>query len=161
MKKNLKNTYKEIDDFFASPPTSNQKAWDIINDFYHMILTFMDKNKISRADLAKRLGKSRAAISQMFNKTPNLTVKKMVEISEAIGLNIEINSKEIIIDKGKQEEKKEYRIVFIQVKEYENYSDEYELDKEGIYTPYIKSLMSVAKYYPQGKFVKQGIGNYN
>lgn len=161
MKQNLKNSYKEIDDFFVSPPTTNQKAWDIINDFYHMILTFMDKNKISRADLAKRLGKSRAAISQMFNKTPNLTVKKMVEISEAIGMDIEITSKEIQIEKRKPEEIKIYRFVFIPVKDDENYYNEYASGKRGIYLSYKKSVMEVAKYYSQGEYVKQGIVNYN
>ena len=69
MKENSKSSYKEINDFFAEPKTSNQKAWDLINDFYHMALSYMEKNNISKSDLAKKLGKSRSAITQMFNKT--------------------------------------------------------------------------------------------
>ena len=84
--------YKDVEDFFASPPSANEKAWGIIHDFYHMILTHMEEQGISKSDLAKRLGKSRSAITQMFNKTPNITLKKMVEIADAIGVDIRISS---------------------------------------------------------------------
>ena len=30
---------KKVEDFFAQPPTAQQRAWGIINDFYHMVLT--------------------------------------------------------------------------------------------------------------------------
>ncbi|HEY0090387.1 MAG TPA: helix-turn-helix transcriptional regulator [Candidatus Lokiarchaeia archaeon] len=160
MNQNLKDTCKEIDDFFASPPTSNQKAWDIINDFYHMILTFMDKNEISRAELAKRLGKSRAAISQMFNKTPNLTIKKMVEITEAIGLDINISSPQI----GKQlKEKVGYRVVLIPIS-YQEYDYRYKvaIGQKGNY-PLNQRWMEIAKKDDlMNKFSTEEIGSsYN
>jgi transcriptional regulator with XRE-family HTH domain len=50
----------------------------------------MKERNLKKADLAKRLGKSRAAITQMFNKTPNISVRKMVEIADAVGLEFEI-----------------------------------------------------------------------
>jgi transcriptional regulator with XRE-family HTH domain len=90
MKKNFKDISKEIDDFFQAEPSSNQKAWGIINDFYHQILTHMEENDITKADLARKLNKSRSAISQMFNKTPNISVIKMVEIADAVGLDFNI-----------------------------------------------------------------------
>jgi len=95
MKENSKNSYKEINDFFAEPKTSNQKAWDLINDFYHMVLSYMEKNNISKSDLANKLGKSRSAITQMFNKTPNISIRRIVEISDAIGMDIWLASNEI------------------------------------------------------------------
>lgn len=89
MKKNLKdNSFKELYDFFAKEPTLNQKAWGIIHDFYHLVLTRMKKNGITKADLARQLNKSRAAISQMFNKNPNVSIRKIVEIADAVGLEI-------------------------------------------------------------------------
>ncbi|MBN2060566.1 MAG: helix-turn-helix transcriptional regulator [Deltaproteobacteria bacterium] len=91
MRKNSKNSFQEIENFFAEPSTINQKAWGIIHNFYHEILTSMEKNKLNKAGLAKKLDKSRSAISQMFNKTPNITIKKMVEISDILGLDIKIN----------------------------------------------------------------------
>ena len=92
MKENLKNLYNDIDEFFSLPQSSSQKAWGLIHDLYHQILLFMEENDISKADLAKRLGKSRAAISQMFNKTPNITILRMVEIADAIGVDVKIKT---------------------------------------------------------------------
>ena len=80
MKKNLRNSVKDVQKLFISPPDAEEKAWGLIYDFYHLILTYMDSENITRAELAKRLNISRAAVSHMFNKTPNVTIKKMVGI---------------------------------------------------------------------------------
>jgi transcriptional regulator with XRE-family HTH domain len=95
MKKNSENIYPEVEEFFKESPTANQKAWGLINHFYHLILTYMEMNDIKQADLAKKLGKSRSAVSQIFKHTPNITIKKMVEIADAVGINIVIESPEI------------------------------------------------------------------
>lgn len=95
MKKNLK---KEINDFFSRKPDAEQKAWGIINMFYHMVLTKMEKENMSRADLAKKLNVSRASVSQMFNKTPNLSIKKMVEIAESVNLELSITEKVMAVE---------------------------------------------------------------
>lgn len=95
MKGPSRSILEEIDDFFESAPTANQKAWGLIHEFYHLVLTYMEKKKISKSDLAQRLGKSRSAITQMFNKTPNISIKKMVEIADAIGIEISIYSKQV------------------------------------------------------------------
>ncbi len=93
MSKSLKdNSFKEFYDFFAEEPDIDEKAWGIIHDFYHLILTTMENNGITKADLARRLNKSRAAISRMFNKNPNVSVKKMVEIADAVDLDISLVS---------------------------------------------------------------------
>lgn len=95
MKKNSKSITNpkidEFDDFFSSEPDANEKAWGLIHDFYHEILTYMEKNDISRSDLSKKLNRSRSAISQMFNKTPNVSLKKMVEIADALDHNLKIS----------------------------------------------------------------------
>jgi len=69
MKKNSKSSFQEFEKFFGSPPTTNQKAWGIIHDFYNLALTYMKKKEpkeITKADLARKLGKSRSAITQIF-----------------------------------------------------------------------------------------------
>jgi len=111
MKKSSKNIYKEIDNFFSTSPTSNQKAWGIINEFYHLLLSYMEENNISKAELARKLGKSRSAISQMFNKTPNITLKKMVEISDAVGLEFSLIPNKSL----KQKIDKETRTIHIHI----------------------------------------------
>jgi transcriptional regulator with XRE-family HTH domain len=87
MRKPLDNLKKELNDFFQAKPSAEEKAWGMILDYYHFILTYMDENNISKADLARNLNKSRSAVSQMFNKTPNITIKKMVEIADSIGVD--------------------------------------------------------------------------
>ncbi len=95
MKKNLKNSYQRVNDFFAAPPSPNQKAWEFIADFYNLVLTYMQENNIKQSDLAKKLGISRSAVSQLLNQTPNISAKKMVEIADAIGITLQIQSPEI------------------------------------------------------------------
>ena len=115
MKKNSKDIsqkIQEIDEIFSRPPTTNQKAWGMINDFYNFILFHMEENKISKSDLAKKLGKSRSAISQMFNKTPNITVRKMVEIADSVGLDISIMPRELKTNSRKNKQI-EYKILLV------------------------------------------------
>lgn len=91
MKKLLKDTFKEIDKFFGAPPTTNQKAWGIVHDFLHLILTQMDNMGMTQSDLARELKVSRSAISQLLNNTPNMTIKRMVEIADATSIDINFN----------------------------------------------------------------------
>lgn len=107
MNKNLENS---INNFFGGKPTANQKAWKIINQFYHLILTKMEQDDITRADLARTLGKSRASISQMFNKTPNISIKKMIEISDAVDLDINLTN-DLFLQEIKVKKIKEYIII--------------------------------------------------
>lgn len=110
MKKNSRSSLQEIERIFSEEPSVNQKAWGIINDFYHFILSHMEQEGINKADLAKRLGRTRSAISQMFNKNPNISIKKMVEIADSIGLDLSIIPTEVKNGIGKVQEK--YVFVF-------------------------------------------------
>ncbi len=98
---NSNHSLQELNDLFAKPANADQKAWDLIYDFYHIILTCMENKNISRSDLSKKLGKSRAAISKMLNKTPNITVKKMVQLADAVGVDLKLEA----IDQSKDDEK--------------------------------------------------------
>lgn len=107
MKTNLKSN---INDFFARKPSKEQKSWSVINQFYHMILTKMENDNISRSDLARKLNKSRSSVSQMFNKTPNLTIKKMIEIADSVDININLTTETFL---NKQESKSKPVIIVI------------------------------------------------
>ena len=98
MKKNSENILKEVHDFFDAQPNAEEKAWGLINDFYHLILSYMEKQKITRATLARKLKITRAAVSHMFNKTPNVTIKKMVEIADAVGIDLKITSDQVVTE---------------------------------------------------------------
>ena len=105
-----KNSKKSIFDYMNEPPSLKQKAWGIINTFYHEILSIMDEKNIKQVDIAKKLGVSKAAVSTMFNGTPkNVSILKMVELADAVGasisitINSESESKEIkIVNESKE-----------------------------------------------------------
>lgn len=86
MKKPLKDIEKKVNDLLQADLSTEDKAWDIIFEFYHHVLTRMEEQGISKAELARKLGKSRSAISQLLNQTPNISIKRMVEIADAVGL---------------------------------------------------------------------------
>ncbi len=88
----LKNDTQQINDLFSSKRTASQKSWGVIHDFYHIILNVMEEKKIKRTDLAKRLDVSRAAVTQLLNESPNITVRRMVEIADAVGVELKISS---------------------------------------------------------------------
>jgi transcriptional regulator with XRE-family HTH domain len=115
--------YKNVHEFFASAPTVNQKAWGLINEFYHIILSYMEEQGISQAELAKRLGKSRSAISQMFAKTPNLTIKKMVEIADAVGLDVHIQPSQVSGQERQTQDRQETTYVLIPYQEFDKCRD--------------------------------------
>ncbi|MBN2769856.1 MAG: helix-turn-helix transcriptional regulator [Spirochaetes bacterium] len=101
MKENSKDLYQEIKKLFNSEPTTNQKAWGLIHDFYHIILTEMEEKKISRKELAVKTGKSKAMISKLLNNSPNISLKKMVELADSVGVELKITTKQI--EKSKEQ----------------------------------------------------------
>lgn len=102
MKKNIDEIYSEIHDLFNAPPTVNEKAWDIILTFYHEILTIMNEKNIKKVDLAKKMGKSKSAISKMLNDTPNISIKKMAELADAVGAEINITVKPVQLEENEK-----------------------------------------------------------
>ena len=92
MSKSFQKQLNDIDSYFESPPSLDVKAWNIVNKFYHMILTHMETNNIKKVDLASELNISRSAVTQMLDGNPsNITIKKMVETADAVGLELDFN----------------------------------------------------------------------
>ena len=55
------------------------------------ILECMEEKGIYKADLAKKLGTSKANVTQMLNGERNLTIDSLYEISNAIGAELDIH----------------------------------------------------------------------
>ncbi|MEW6203559.1 MAG: helix-turn-helix transcriptional regulator [bacterium] len=54
------------------------------------ICRFMEERGITRAELAEKLGTSRAYITKMLNGNPNLTLRSLVNIAHALECEINI-----------------------------------------------------------------------
>lgn len=90
MRENSQNSLIEVERFFLEEPDAEGKAWGVLHDFYHYLLTWMKDNRVSKAELARKLGKSRAYVTKMLRQTPNISIKKIVEITHKLGLDIKI-----------------------------------------------------------------------
>lgn len=55
------------------------------------ILAAMKAKGLSRSDLAGRLGTSKAAVSKLLNDGSNITLKRLLKISTAVGYDLIIN----------------------------------------------------------------------
>lgn len=61
-----------------------------ILDFTEQVVASMEAQGISRAELAKRLGVSKAFITKLLNGNPNLTIKTMVSLSKTLHCDLDI-----------------------------------------------------------------------
>lgn len=59
-----------------------------IIDFNEKIIARMEELKINRAELAKRLGVSKAFVTKLLNGNPNMTIKTMISIANALGCQL-------------------------------------------------------------------------
>ena len=89
--KNSTPSFKELMDRAANNPSMEQLKWKTVFGFYNDILTIMAEDNISRKDLAIKLNKSKSAISQMLNETPNISLGRIVELTYALDLEMQIN----------------------------------------------------------------------
>ena len=58
---------------------------EIQDELYRQLKDYMDKNKLSQNDIAKKLKVSKSYISQILNGNFNFTLKKLIELSLLMG----------------------------------------------------------------------------
>lgn len=63
----------------------------VIIEFTEKIVDRMEKLNLSRTELAKKLGVSKAFITKILNGNPNLTVKTMVSLAKALECKLDID----------------------------------------------------------------------
>jgi transcriptional regulator with XRE-family HTH domain len=60
----------------------------LIIDFSELVVMKMQEQKLKRVDLAERLNVSKSFITKILNGNPNMTVKTMVSIANALNCNL-------------------------------------------------------------------------
>lgn len=69
------------------------KEEEFVLDITEKICEIMESKNISKAELARKMGVSRALISQFLNGERNLTLRSLFKISREIGFDIHLMSK--------------------------------------------------------------------
>ncbi len=62
----------------------------VLLDVNERVCQLMERKSVSRAELARRLGKSRAYVTRLLNGLPNVTLKTLTQIAIALGEGIEV-----------------------------------------------------------------------
>jgi transcriptional regulator with XRE-family HTH domain len=66
---------------------------ELILEATELLATIMSENKISKADLARRLGKSKAFVTQCLNGGQNLTLRTLADLFGAVGFRLQLGAK--------------------------------------------------------------------
>jgi transcriptional regulator with XRE-family HTH domain len=81
----FKDAYDEAKDTFEF------KLEGLELEITETILGIMDEKGISRSELAKKLGVSKASITKLLNNGSNMTLRRLLSIADALKCNVEIN----------------------------------------------------------------------
>ena len=71
--------------------TIDYETEKVILTLTEKIVEFMENNNISRVEMAKRLGVSKAFVTKILNGNPNLTIKSMVSIAHSSWVKLDID----------------------------------------------------------------------
>lgn len=97
--------------------TFDYRLENILLDVGENIALFMEEKKLSRAQMAKRLGVSRAYVTKILNGNPNLTIKTLLKLSDVLEKDLKISFGSKYINEGTTTPK----IIPIQFSELQSY----------------------------------------
>jgi len=63
-------------------------------DAAEMISHLMEENSVSKAELARRIGKSRSEVTQLLNGSRNMTIYSLADLTFALGYYIEFKARQ-------------------------------------------------------------------
>jgi DNA-binding XRE family transcriptional regulator len=79
----------ELQDLLAEVRSSAEyRLEDLVQSFSDELWAEMNAQQITKAELARRAGVNRQFLTGIFRGKPNLTVRTMVKLAEAVGLRV-------------------------------------------------------------------------
>ncbi len=89
----MKSQYEEL---IKDPEFRKQLAIEtLVLEATETVSKLMQAQGVTKADLARRLGRSRAFVTQLLNGSANMTLKTLAEVMNALGSEISIGAKPI------------------------------------------------------------------
>ncbi len=88
----MKQTPTDIELFEASS-TKNQRLLrqeDLILDITELLSAAMEDKRVTKSELAKRLGKTKGFITQVLSGNRNLTLRTIADIADALGFRVQV-----------------------------------------------------------------------
>ena len=84
----------QLDDLVSDESSQAEYRHEIaISAFTNDVARVMADNGVSQSELARRLGVSRARVSQLLQHTSSPTLRTMVEVAAALGCEVSLNVK--------------------------------------------------------------------
>jgi transcriptional regulator with XRE-family HTH domain len=103
------NTKKEsektlMDEYLEDPEFAQLMAQeDLIMEVTETLCELLEKEKVSKKELADRLGKSKGFVSQLLNGGRNLTLRTVADILHVLGYKVFLTTHKVGIQNGKSE----------------------------------------------------------
>jgi len=82
---------KTLDDVFSADASLFQQE-SLLLEATELICAIMEKNNISKADLARKMGKSKAYVTQCLSGEQNLTLRTLADFFTALNYQIQMGA---------------------------------------------------------------------
>lgn len=78
----------DLSDFYGETETSETRAYEHALDIEFIVHREMQRQGLTKSDLARRMDISLPALSKLLNSQPNLTLKTIARFELALGIEI-------------------------------------------------------------------------
>ena len=88
---NIKNTDTQYEQFMRDEEFQHAYAVEgLITDVGELIAELMVSQQVNKAELAQRLGKSRAYVTQLLSGSRNMTIRTLAEVAYKLGAKVKL-----------------------------------------------------------------------
>jgi transcriptional regulator with XRE-family HTH domain len=94
---NVKTSHQRIAELLASD-SADYEVERLILDTTELLLALMEREHVSRTELASRIGKSKGHVSQLLTGERNMTLRTLAEVTHAVGHRMQIEAHPITAD---------------------------------------------------------------
>ncbi len=88
---------KTLDQILAERPEVQQtlERERAYMEAYMLIIKLMDEQDVSKAELARRLGRSRPYVTKLLNGSTNMTIRTIADVLFHLGCRLEVSGSEL------------------------------------------------------------------